>query len=151
MASVQIPTEVVIDTNEDLPNGSYVMGGPSGPAITKMTVHIPEYTSSKQFHDILLDHFIEKAKDSFFIKKTGAGTMSTNKQEAERIGPNTVEAIIPAGPRKVKMSLNIFIGTIRFRGGDIEVNDSYIMVAGDGYEITVNQSMNSKAQGCTIC
>lgn len=151
MATIQVPTEVVIETQENLPNGSYCNGGPSGPSINKMSVYVGENTSSKEFYDVVLEYFMEKAKESFYTKTSVAGTASTKKQTAERTGPNTVECDVPAGPITVKISLSVFISGIRFRGGEIQVNESHMMEAADGYEISVNQKMSQKAQGLPGC
>ena len=62
----------------------------------------------------------------------------------------TIECLVSAGPVKVKMSLHVFVGVIRFRGGEIQVNDSHTMQPGDGYDISVNQKMEQKTQGCVI-
>ena len=90
MASIQVPTEVVIETPDNLPNGAYCIGGPTTGSITKMTVYIPKNTTSREFHDIILEYFMDKSKESFYTKKNGPGYATTTKQVAERKGPNTV-------------------------------------------------------------
>ena len=143
MSIVTVPMTVHIETDPaQLPNGPYCTGGFQAAQMTKVDVYLGENPSMQQLDDILMKQFVNRLVDSAVTKKTYNGRSTTEKAPANITGRNTVEVKGPAG----KMMVELHIREIRYKGGPARE-----VVAGDGYEVSLQQLHTTKSSFCTIC
>lgn len=133
MTTIAVPTSVIFEKEEDLPNGTYCNGGPVGKTVQPMVIHTKHGFTTQQMHDAVLELCLERAADTAYVRTSGPTKSETKSVPMERTAPDTMSMKVMG----TTISNQIIVKSISYKGGDLAINQQTMVQEGEGYECKV--------------